>query len=400
MPHPLFPAAPLSHIQVLDLGGYIAGPYGSTLLSDLGAHVIKIEPPDGDPLRHYPSTLPGESRAFLGVNRGKQSLVLDLKQEPAREVLHRLARASDVLIHSLRPSVPARLGIAYEQLKPDNPKLVYCALTGFGERGPLKDRPGYDQVLQSLTGICALQGKADGPPEIVYGSVVDFYAAALLAFGAAAALFQRERTGEGQYVSVSLMQAALAMQSQRFIWAEGEPKHIGRDMRSGGVTGIYPTREGHIYISANTPHFWLALCKTLGLDELAANPDYDTIKKRAQHAGEILPKVRAAFLTRTALEWEARLGEDVPCSAIRGIEEMFDHPQAAGNGWVRPFAHPTIGSYRGFAGPVEFNRQPAPEVGAAPALGEHAAEILHACGYSDDDIAALTRAGALGRPSA
>lgn len=390
----------MADIQVLDLGGYIAGPYGSTLLADLGARVIKIEPPDGDPLRHYPSTLASESRAFLGVNRGKQGLVLDLKQAGAREVLQRLARTSDVLIHSMRPTVPARLGIAYEQLEPVNPRLVYCALTGFGERGPLKDRPGYDQVLQSLTGVCALQGKPGGPPEIVYGSVVDFYAASLLAYGAAAALFQRERTGKGQYVSVSLMQAALAMQSQRFIWAEGEPKNIGRDMRSGGVTGIYATAEGYIYISANTPHFWEALCRTLGLEEFLANPDYDTIKKRAQHADAILPKVRAAFMTRTALEWEERLGEGVPCSAIRGIEEMFDHPQAAGNGWVRTFEQPVAGRYRGFAGPIEFNHEPAPEVRAAPALGEHTRAILRACGYGDAEIEALERSGALGAGAA
>ncbi|HVA62806.1 MAG TPA: CoA transferase [Terriglobales bacterium] len=386
-------AGPLAGIRVLDLGSYIAGPYGSALLADLGADVLKIESPDGDQLRQYPSTLPrqaaSESRAFLGVNRGKRGLVLDLKRPQAQQVLRRLARQADVLIHSLRPSVPARLGIGYEQLKPENPRLIYCALSGYGERGPLRDKPGYDQVLQGFTGICTFQGAQRGNPEIVLGSVVDFYAAALIAYGVAAALFHRQRSGAGEYVRVSLLQAALAMQAQRFIWAEGEEPGVERDMRSGGVTGIYPAREGHIYVSANTPHFWQALCAALELPELASDARYDTIRKRAGRAAEILPKVRAAFLSRTALEWEARLGERVPCSAIRPIEAMFDHPQVAGNGWVREYEHPVAGRYRGLASPLEFSASPPEPARAAPALGEHTREILREGGFSDDEIEQL-----------
>lgn len=384
---------PLAGARVLDLGSYIAGPYGSALLADLGAEVIKIEPPDGDPLRRYPSTLPAhaatESRAFLGVNRGKRGLVLDLKQPEAQQALRRMVRQSDVLIHSFRPSVPARLGIGYEQLRSENPRLIYCALSGYGERGELKDKPGYDQVLQSFTGICAFQGQSAGVPEIVLGSVVDFYAAALIAYGVAAALYQRERSGEGQAVNISLLQSALAMQSQRFIWAEGEEGGVGRDMRSGGVTGIHAAREGYVYISANTPHFWQALCEALDLTDLAANPRYDSIRKRAQHADEIVPKVKAALLTRTALEWEARLGERVPCSAIRPIEAMFDHPQVSGNGWVREYEHPVVGRYRGLAFPLGFSATPAGAPRAAPALGEHTREILRGFGFSEAEIERL-----------
>jgi formyl-CoA transferase len=173
---------PLAGVRVLDLSGYIAAPYGCTLLADQGAEVIKIEPPQGDNLRKYPSTLAAEGRAFLGVNRGKQGLVLDLKQAEGRSVLLRLARDADVLVHNFRPSVPARLGIDYDTLHALNPRLVYCAVSGYGERGPLKDKAGYDQVLQSMTGICAMQGSSIDP-HIVYGSVVDYYAAALLGRG-------------------------------------------------------------------------------------------------------------------------------------------------------------------------------------------------------------------------
>jgi crotonobetainyl-CoA:carnitine CoA-transferase CaiB-like acyl-CoA transferase len=263
---------PLSGVRVLDLSSYIAGPYGCTLLADQGAEVIKIEPPDGDNLRNYPSTLAAESRAFMGVNRSKLGIALDLKSPTGHAALLRLVREADVLVHSFRPSVPKRLGIDHEQLNLINPRLIYCAISGYGETGPMKDKAGYDQVLQTMTGMCALQGKRGGPPEIIYGSVVDYYAAALLSAGVASALYEREHSGRGQFVGVSLLRSALTMQSARMIWADGESLDIGRDMRSGGVTGIHPTREGHLYVSANTPRFWKALCEKTGLQRLAADP--------------------------------------------------------------------------------------------------------------------------------
>jgi len=370
------PAGPLSGLRVLDLSAYIAGPYGCSLLADQGAEVIKIEPPAGDNLRKYPSTLEAESRAFIGVNRSKLGVVLDLKNPQDLAALMELVRTADVLVHNFRPSVPPRLGIAYEQLKMVNLRLVYCAVTGYGETGPLREKAGYDQVLQTMTGMCALQGKRGEPPEIIYGSVVDYYAAALVAAGVASALYEREKSGEGQFVGVSLLRSALTMQSARMVWAEGEPKDVGRDMRSGGITGIHPTREGHIYISANTPHFWQALCAKVGLPELAADERYDSVRKRAQHAAEIVPKLRAALAARTALEWEELFGEEVPCSAARTVEDMFDNEQVLAEDMVANFAHPTLGSYRGFTRPVRLGRTPGPEPFAAPTLGQHTAAVL------------------------
>jgi len=370
------PAGPLSGLRVLDLSAYIAGPYGCSLLADQGAEVIKIEPPAGDNLRKYPSTLEAESRAFIGVNRSKLGAVLDLKNPDDLAALMELVRGADVLVHNFRPSVPPRLGIAYEQLKAVNPRLIYCAVTGYGETGPLREKAGYDQVLQTMTGMCALQGKRGEPPEIIYGSVVDYYAAALVAAGVASALYEREKSGEGQFVGVSLLRSALTMQSARMVWAEGEPKDVGRDMRSGGITGIHPTREGHIYISANTPHFWQALCAKVGLPELAADERYDSVRKRAQHAAEIVPKLRAALAGRTALEWEEIFGEEVPCSAARTVEDMFDNEQVLAEDMVANIAHPTLGSYRGFTRPVRFGRTPGPEPFAAPTLGQHTAAVM------------------------
>lgn len=369
------PPGPLSGVRVLDLSAYIAGPYGCTLLADQGADVIKVEPPDGDNLRKYPSTLEAESRAFLGVNRSKRGVVLDLKTPQGLAALLRLVRDADVLVHNFRPSVPRRLGIDAERLALLNPRLIYCAVTGYGERGPLKDKAGYDQVLQTLTGICVLQGRRGGTPEVVYGSVVDYYAAALVASGVASALYERERSGRGQVVGVSLLRSALTMQSARLIWAEGEPLDVGRDMHSGGVTGIHPAREGHLYLSANTPHFWNALCEKTGLAALAADARYDSVRKRARHAAEIVPLLRTALLARTALEWEAEFGDEVPCAAARRVEDMFDHPQVQAEDMIATVAHPVVGSYRGLTRPLTFSRTPGPEPFAAPTLGQHNAAI-------------------------
>ena len=376
-------AGPLAGVRVLDLSAYIAGPYGCSLLADQGADVIKVEPPAGDNLRQYPSTLERESRAFLGVNRGKRGIVLDLKQADAHAMLLRLVEGADVFVHNFRPAVPARLGIDYERLRAANPRLVYCAVTGYGDSGPMRDQAGYDQVLQAMTGICTFQGKRGEAPEIVYGSVVDYYAAALLAMGVSSALYERERSGQGQFVGVSLLHSALAMQSARMVWADGEELDVGRDMRSGGVTGLHPTRDGWLYLSANTPHFWKALCERTGLHALLDEPRYDTVRKRAQHSDEIVPRLRAALFERTAAQWEAAFGDAVPCSAARRIEDMFDHPQVAAQGLVEHYEHPVVGGYRGMARPVAFGRTPAQKVSAAPALGEHSDSVVAALARGD-----------------
>lgn len=387
---------PLGGVKVLDLSAYIAGPYGCTLLADFGAEVIKVEPPTGDTLRQYPSTLAAESRAFLGTNRSKRGIVLDLKRPEGLRVLLRLVRQADVLVHNFRPSVPPRLGIDYESLQALKPDLIYCALTGYGETGPLKDKAGYDQVLQSITGICTFQGEARAEPEIAYGSVVDFYAASMIAYAVTAALFHRERTGQGQSVSVSLLGSALTMQSGRFIWAENEGREVGgRDMRSGGITGLHPTKAGTIYISANTPHFWQALCELISAPELAANPDYATVKMRAARANELIPKLRRALAKRTALEWEAIFGERVPCGAVRPIEDMFDFPQVTAQDMVATFDHPVVGKYRGLRGPIKFSATPSPQPFAAPAFGEHTEAILEGAGYSAEEIVAMQADGAV-----
>ncbi len=374
--HPGVHRGPLAGVKVLDLSAYIAGPYGCALLADQGAHVIKVEPPAGDNLRNYPSTLKDESRAFLGVNRSKLGIVLDLKAADGIKALLELVKEADVLVHNFRPSVPARLGIAYEQLEKINPRLIYCTITGFGETGPLKDKAGYDQVLQSMTGMCALQGKKGDPPEILYGSIVDYYAASLISSGVASALYEREKSGKGQNVGVSLLRSALTLQSARLIWAKDEPRDVGRDMRSGGITGIHPAQEGYLYISANTPHFWKSLCQKVGLSDLVDDERFNSVRKRSAMEPVIVPILRAALSKKSALEWEQIFGEEVPCSAIRQVEDMFDYPQVLAEEMITSFQHPVVGVYRGFQHPLKFSRTPAPDPFTAPTLGQHNKDII------------------------
>lgn len=387
---------PLQGIAVLDLSAYIAGPYCCSLLADLGADVIKVEPPSGDTLRQYPSTLESENRAFLGVNRSKLGIVIDLKKLEGLEVLKRLVSKTDVLVHNFRPSVPARLKINYEALRLVKPDLIYCSLSGYGGTGPMARKAGYDQVLQSITGICASQGKGKAEPEIVYGSVVDFYAASLLSNAVCAALYHRARTGEGQALELSLLGAALAMQSARFVWAEGEARAIDRDMRSGGVTGIHPCADGtYLYLSANTPNFWKALCRVIEEDQLFDNPEYATVKQRAKKADEIVPKLRAALKRRTARQWEDLFGDEVPCGAVRPMEDMFDHPQVLEQGYVARLDHPQSGAYRAFSGAFRFAASEKPEAFSAPQKGQHTSAILAKHGYNQAEIDRLLKSGAI-----
>jgi formyl-CoA transferase len=349
------------------------------LLADQGADVIKVESPAGDNLRQYPSTLEQENRAFLGVNRSKQGVVLDLKQATDLAALHDLAVEADVLVHNFRPGVPERLRIDYETLQALNPQLIYCAVTGYGEQGPMRTKAGYDQVLQAMTGMCVLQGKQDGPPELTYGSPVDYYAAAMVAAGVASALFERERSGKGQHVGVSLLRSALAMQSARMIKAEGESDDVARDMRSGGITGLHRTADGYLYLSANTQRFWNALCRLIGREELAADARYDSVRKRAQAAADILPQLRERLATRTAAEWERVFGDEVPCSIVRPVEDMFDHPQVLAEEIMATIPHESLGSYRGVAKPINFSRTPSAAPFAAPSHGQDSERL---CGGS------------------
>jgi crotonobetainyl-CoA:carnitine CoA-transferase CaiB-like acyl-CoA transferase len=387
---------PLTGVTVLDLCSYLAGPYGCTLLADLGATVIKIESPQGDQLRQFPSSLPGgDSRFFIGANRGKLALCLDLKKKEGLAALHRMVEQADVLVENFRPSVPARLGIDYPRLKKINARLIYAGVTGYGDSGPLSDKGGFDQVLQCLTGMTVFQGGGIDKPQLVLGSVVDYFTSALLAYGVAAALFHRERSDKGQYLALSLLRSALAIQAGRFVWADSEGRDAVRDSGTGGLTGIHPTKKGMLYISVHSNHFFEAMCELVGLAELASDPRYDSMRKRAAETPVLVPKVRAALAAKTALEWEELFGEHVPCAAVRPIEDMFDHPQVLAQDLVAKVEHPAIGRYRTMTKPIAFADTPGPTPTAPPLMGQHSDQVLDRFGFTGAEIAALRDQGAV-----
>lgn len=393
--------AGLERMVVLDLTAYLAGPYGCAILGDVGADVIKIEPPAGDNARNYPSSLKDESRSFLGSNRNKRSIVIDLKHPDGLAAFYRLVDKADVIVHNFRPSVPDRLGIDYETLRRRRPNLIYCSVTGYGENenGPLRDHPGFDTMLQCFTGIATRQGiwAEAGRPQTQTGSVVDYYSASMVAIAILSALVHRLRTGEGQHVKASLLRSAISLQSSSFVWAESEARDIARGWGQSytqSYMGIYPAKVGHVYLQATTQTFWRNLCEHLGFPELAEDPRYDTVTKRNHLTADIRPRIADALLQRTALEWEQLLLGKVPCIAVRSMEDMFDHPQVVAEGIVVEHEHPRIGKYRSMGKVVQMGVEGKPTT-RAPMFAEHTDEVLSQFGFGDDEIGALHANGAV-----
>lgn len=382
----------LSGVHVLDLSSYLAGPYACTLLADLGADVIKVEPPQGDMMRRYPSSFSDDSRTFIGANRNKRSVCIDLKHPEGLSILLELLDRTDVLIHNFRPGVPERLGIGYEDLSQRYPRLVFAELTGFGSEGPLHSNPGFDQVMQCFTGIADLQGRGDETPKIVWGSIVDYFSATLLALGVCGALFQRAQTGRGQRVDCSLLRSALALQAGRLVWASGEPLEIERDLRLGRVTGIHPTKEGYIYIQAQTDSFWHALCEILGLTSLADDERFNDMRKRKAEEAELMPLIRDALMKKSAEDWSKLFGDRVPCAVVQSLEEMFLHPQVMAQQIIKTFPHADLGTYQGVCEPIRFSDPDIRlEDKGAPTLGQHTKEVLSTLNYSTDEIERLVQ---------
>jgi formyl-CoA transferase len=232
-------------------------------------------------------------------------------------------------------------------------------------------------------------------PQLVLGSVLDYFTSALLAYGVAAALFQRERSGAGQYLSLSLLRSALTIQAGRFVWAESEGRNVARDSGTGGLTGIHPTQNGALYISVHSNHFFAALCELIGRPELANDPRCASMRSRAAHSADLVPELRAALAAHTALEWEEIFGERVPCAAVRTIEDMFDHPQVLAEELVTTLDHPIVGRYRTMTKPIKFSDTPGPAPTASPTFSQHSDEILLAEGYSAVEIASFRDRGIL-----
>jgi alpha-methylacyl-CoA racemase len=395
-------APALDGLKVLDLSRLLPGGFCSLLLADFGADVIKVEDTGmGDYVRWSPPYYEGaETTArgalFLALNRGKRSIRIDLKTEQGREVLLRLARDADVLLESFRPGVLDRLGVGYEVLRSVNPRLVYCAITGYGQDGPNRDRSGHDMNYLGLNGLLGLTGDADGPPVQSAGQIADLGGGALMAaLGVLVALRERERSGEGQFVDCSMFDGALswlALVAADFLAGGAAPRRGGLHL-AGGLTCYRPYRcaDGYVTLGALEPKFWRAWCLGVGREDLVDHA-FDPPGSDAHEA------VSAIFAGRTREEWRAFASEHDCClEPVLELEESLDSELVAAREMVveldQPGASETV---RLLGVPIKLSRTPGdPNRAPGPALGEHTEAVLAQAGYSREEIGALVGAGAV-----
>jgi len=388
MPEPS--AMPLSRFRVLDLTRVRAGPTAVRQLADWGAAVIKIEAPPspgeglGGP-RHGPD--------FQNLHRNKRSLTLDLKSPEGVEIFRRLVQRADVLVENYRPDVKTRLGIDYAALKPLNPRLVYASISGFGQSGPYRDRPGVDQIAQGMGGLMSITGLPGQGPVRVGIPVADLTAGIFTAMGILVALLEREVSGEGQWVESSLLAAQIAMldfQAARWTIAHEVPEQAGNDHPTSIPTGVFKTKDGHINIASAGDEIFGRLCRALDAPELAENPDYRGGRQRSQNRKALNAAIEAITATRDSTDWIERFNKaGVPAGPIYSIDQVFADPQVKHLGIAQPVEHPSLGQIELVGQAVTLSRTPSRLKTASPEPGEHTDTILGELGYSAGDIAAL-----------
>ena len=382
---------PLSRFKVIDLTRARAGPTAVRQFADWGADVIKVEMPldsDEDGLggtRHGPD--------FFNLHRNKRSITLNLKTPEGVAILKKLAETADVLIENYRPDVKKRLGIEYETLHKLNPRLVYVSLSGFGQTGPYANRPGFDQVAQGMGGLMSITGLPGQGPVRVGIPIADLSSGNYAAMGALIALLEREVSGEGQWVTTSLLQAQISMldfQAARWTVARDVPKQAGNDHPTSIPTGVFPTSDGHINIAASGQHIFARMCKAMGAERLLEDPGFATGEKRSENRARLNAEIGSFTKTYTSLDLVERLNAaGVPSGPIYDIGQMFADPQVKHLGMAASMPHPTRKDAAVVNQAVQLSRTPSVINRSTPGLGEHNEEILAGLGYSSNDIAAL-----------
>jgi crotonobetainyl-CoA:carnitine CoA-transferase CaiB-like acyl-CoA transferase len=396
----------LSHLRVLDLSRVLAGPWATQLLADLGADVIKIERPgEGDESRSWGppwlSTPEGketrESAYFACTNRGKRSVTVDLSRPEGQSLVRRLAERSDVLFENFKVGALARLGLGYEQLAAANPRLVYCSITGFGQTGPYRNRPGYDFLVQGMGGLMSVTGEPDGPPLKVGVALTDVFTGMYAATATLAALAHRERSGRGQYVDLALLDvqvATLANQAESYLVTGRPPRRMGNAHPSIVPYQAFATRDGHVVVAVGNDAQFERLCEVAGRPELAHDPRFATNAARVTNRGALVPLLATILAERPSHEWIAALeAAGVPCGPINDLAQVFEDEQVRARGLRVEVPHPLAGRVPVVASPMRLSATP-PQHGAPPILGQHTREVLaDVLGMRDAEIEALRRDG-------
>ncbi|MCH7667956.1 MAG: CoA transferase [Acidobacteria bacterium] len=394
----------LEGITVLDLSQGAAGPTCAMHLGDMDANVIKVEPPGGEWGRRLgPPFVAGVAAAFLGMNRNKRSVVIDLKKPGGSEVVLRLADRCDVALESFRPGVADRLGIGYGAMRARNPRLIYAAISAFGQSGPWRDRPGVDGIAQAMSGIMSVTGTADGPPVKVGVPAADMAGGVYTSQAILAALYVRERTGRGQRLDVSLLDSLLAFQVvplSMFLASGESPQRLGSAAPYAAPNEAFPTQDGYVMVAAYSIKRWSALCAAMGHPELAIDPRFNTNEKRVRERTALRATLEPIFRTKTTAEWiDAFDKVDVLCGPILSYEDLIAEEHVAKGDALVTVHHPSFGEFTGPVLPSRMSDTAGDVTGPPPPIaGEHSAEVLGENGFDEDEIGALMQSGVVAGP--
>ncbi len=391
-------APPLRGTRVLEIGNYMAGPFCGMQLADLGADVVKVENPDGgDVTRQLAPFQAGESGSFARLNRGKRSIALDLKRPDGAQVFRELARRADVIVENLRPATMDDLGLSPSSLLAENPRLVYAAVSGWGQSGPYADLPALDLIVQAASGLMSVTGEKGGRPAKVGVSIADLSSALYATIAILAALAARARDGSGQLVDLSMFESATSLA----VWESGAYFTNGEVARANGSAHNYiapyqavRAADGHFIIGATTPRNWSAFCRALGLDALEADPRFVDGTARLRNVAQLVPLIEEVTARAPVSEWLGRLrAAGVPCAEIQDYGAVFTDRHHESRGFFAKLEHSTLGTLRALGSPLRLVRTP-PQLGrAGPLLGEHSSAILGEIGCSADDVRRMIAEG-------
>ena len=386
---------PLEGLRVLDLTRARAGPTAARQLADWGAEVVKIEEPPDPTSTVEAITGARHGPDFQNLHRNKRSLTLNLKHDAGREVFIRLATDADVIVENYRPGVKHRLGVDYEAVRAVNPRIIYGSISGFGQSGPYRDRPGVDQIAQGMGGLMSITGLPGQGPVRVGIPIADLTAGMYLAQGILLALIERERSGEGQWVHTSLLEAQIAMldfQAARWLIGHERPPQAGNNHPTGIPTGVFQTSDGHINIAASGGALYVRMCNAIGAPELIEHEDYKTGGARYRNRDALNAEIEAKTVAKTSAEWVDPLNEaGVPCGPINYVDETLEDPQVKHLGIATPVESDALGRIEVVGQAVHLERTPQPSEmrRATPEIGEHSDEVLGEAGFSAEEIAAL-----------
>jgi crotonobetainyl-CoA:carnitine CoA-transferase CaiB-like acyl-CoA transferase len=368
--------AVLSDVIVIDLSRVLAGPYCTMILGDLGATVIKVEQPGkGDDTRHFgPPYIAGESAYYLGLNRNKQSILLDFSTPEGKERLLKLLSTATVLVENFRPGALERQGLGYETLRAINPGLIYCSISGYGQTGPYALRPGYDFVAQAESGLMSVTGEIDGDPQRVGSPVGDVSAGMYACISILAALRVRDHTGEGQYIDISLLETTMSLLSNvasNYLISGAEAPRLGNGHPNIVPYQAFHTRDGYVVVSCGNDRLYQALCQLLGREDLGAEPGFATNPQRVRNRQDLVPALQEEFLRRTTEEWLPELrNAGIPCGPINSVSQIFNDPHIQVREFVWECDHPTAGRIKLSGSPIHLSETPTRLYKAPPLLGE------------------------------